>query len=125
MTTTVTTADIVADYGAAWNETDAAKRRALLERCWSDDGLYCDPLLDIRGREALSDAIAGMHAQQPGATIVLTSGIDQHHNQVRFAWDFVGADGKVSISGIDAGELAPDGRITRIVGFWGAPPAKA
>ena len=111
-------------YMAAWNEPDEAKRKALLEKSWADDGVYIDPLSDVKGRDGLNGAIAGMHAQQPGASIVLASGIDQHHNQVRFRWDFIGADGTTAIQGIDVGESAPDGRIARIVGYWGDPPAK-
>ena len=117
-----TTADVIQAYGAAWGETDATKRRALLEQCWGDDALYCDPVADGRGRDALDQFIAAMHAQQPGARIELTSGIDQHHNQVRFSWAFIAADGSRPIEGIDAGEIGPDGRLSRIVGYWGAPP---
>jgi hypothetical protein len=116
------TADVVSIYLAAWNEPDGDKRRALIEQCWADDGLYCDPLCDGRGRDALDGFIAGMHAQQPGAKIELTSEIDQHHNQIRFAWAFLDKDGKRAIAGIDAGELASDGKLARIVGYWGAPP---
>jgi hypothetical protein len=118
------TAQTVADYMAAWNEKDAVKRSALLDRAWAADGVYIDPMSDLKGREALAATIAGLHAQQPGVRMEIASGIDQHHNQIRFRWDFVGADGKVSITGIDVGELAPDGRIARIVGFWADPPAK-
>jgi hypothetical protein len=64
-----------------------------------------------------------MHAQQAGATILLTSGIDQHHNQIRFGWAYVDKDGKRAIAGIDVGELGEDGRLRRIVGFWGGVPA--
>jgi hypothetical protein len=122
--TMTTTAAVINDYMNAWNETDAAKRKALLDRAWAEGGVYIDPLMDLKGRDALSDAIAGMHAQQPGVSIVLASGIDQHHNQVRFRWDFIGADGKTAIQGIDVGELANDGRLQRIIGFWAEPPAK-
>ena len=119
-----TTADTVAAYLAAWNEPDAAKRMALLDKAWADGGVYIDPLSDVKGRDGLSDTIAGFHTQQPGAAIVIASGIDQHHNQIRFRWDFIGADGKVAVAGIDVGEFAPDGRLARIIGFWADPPAK-
>ena len=116
--------ETINDYGAAWNETDEAKRRALIDACWAEDGRYCDPVSDGRGREALAGFISNMHAQQTGARIELTSGVDQHHDQIRFAWAFV-QDGKRVIEGVDVGELAPDGRLARIIGFWGVPPALA
>jgi hypothetical protein len=118
------TIDVLIAYMAAWNEPDAAKRMALLERAWADDGIYIDPVSDVKGREGLDATIAGLHAQQPGASLALASGIDQHHNQVRFRWDFLNAEGKVQIQGIDVGEIAPDGRLARIIGFWAEPPAK-
>lgn len=117
-----TTRETIDAYLAAWNEPDEAKRAKLIEQCWATDGLYCDPVADGRGRDALAGFIAGMHTQQPGARIDLTGGIQQHHNQIRFAWAFVDKDGKRAIEGIDIGELADDGRLSRIVGFWGAPP---
>ncbi|HEY8173027.1 MAG TPA: nuclear transport factor 2 family protein, partial [Dehalococcoidia bacterium] len=116
------TAETIDAYMKAWNEPDESKRRALLDACWADDGVYIDPLSDVRGREGLNGAIAGMHAQSAGASIVLASGIDQHHNQVRFKWEFRQTDGKTAIAGIDVGELASDGRLARIVGFWAEPP---
>jgi hypothetical protein len=119
-----TTAEIVNLYMNAWNEPDSAKRATLLEQCWADDGVYVDPVSDVRGRDGLDSAIGGMHKQQPGASIALASGIDQHHNQVRFRWEFRQPDGKTAIAGIDYGELADDGRLARIIGFWGEPPAE-
>jgi len=118
-------AETIGAYVAAWNEPDEAKRKALIETAWAADGIYIDPAADVRGRDGLAQVIAGFHAQQPGARIDMASGIDQHHNQIRFAWTFVLADGTAAIEGIDAGELAPDGRLARIIGFWGAPPARA
>ena len=115
-------AEVVAEYVAAWGETDAEKRQALIERAWAEDGSYVDPVADIEGRGALSELIAGFHAQSPGSTIVKTSGIDQHHDKIRFAWAMRGADGKTLLEGIDVGEVAPDGKLALIVGFWGAPP---
>ena len=43
-----TTKDIVDIYLAAWCEPDHAMRTPLLEQCWADDGLYCDPVAEGR-----------------------------------------------------------------------------
>lgn len=119
------TQEIVEAYGAAWNEPDEAERRRLLERSWANDGVFVDPQSHAEGREALLGLIADFQRQLSGAQIVTTSGIDVHHNVVRFTWAVRGADGSTMMEGIDFGELAEDGRLRKIVGFWGPPPAAA
>lgn len=52
MTTATTTQQIVEANGAAWNETDETKRRALLENAWADGGVYTDPQSHVEEREA-------------------------------------------------------------------------
>ena len=109
-------------YAAAWNEPDAGKRLALLERSWAEDGVYVDPTVELSGRQALSDHIAGVQAKRPGARIALTSGTDEHHGLLRFNWRLIQADGTEGAESIDFGELDDDGRLSRIVGFFGPPP---
>jgi hypothetical protein len=111
--------EVVATYGAAWNEPDERSRRKLLEDAWTDDGVYCDPTAQVNGREEFVAHIAGFHEQFSGARIEMTSGVDGHDSWLRFAWRMVGADGAPITQGFDVGELAPDGRLRRIVGFFG------
>ena len=117
------TKEVVDAYGAAWNEPDEAARRRLLEQAWADDGTYTDPQSDVAGRDALVAHIAAFHEQFQGAQIVPTSGADEHHGKVRFTWRMQGADGSTIMEGIDFGQLAGDGRLGRIVGFFGPLPA--
>jgi hypothetical protein len=42
---------------------------------------------------------------------------------VRFHRRLVRADGSCGDISIDFGEVGPDGRLVRIIGFFGAPPA--
>jgi hypothetical protein len=114
--------DVVAAYGAAWNEPDEGRRRELLEQGWADDGVYCDPTASVAGRDALVAHIGGFHDQLPGVRIELTSQVDEHHGWLRFAWTMVGADGATLTEGFDVGELAEDGRLRRIIGFFGPFP---
>ena len=120
-----TTNGIVHAYMAAWNEQDEGKRRQLLEKAWADDGRYTDPMADAAGREALAALISQFHKQMPGAGILPTSGIDEHHGRLRFAWKMTAPDGSTGMEGIDIGQLAEDGRLQSIVGFFGPPPAAA
>jgi len=112
----------VKDYMDAWNETDEIARRALLERCWSDRGRYVDPTVDLQGRLALAQHIAKVQAARPGARLEFVSGIDVHHNVVRFLWRLVRADGTHGDTSIDFGEVGEDGLLVRIVGFFGQAP---
>lgn len=118
-----TTKDIVTAYMAAWNEPDEAKRRSLLQKAWADNGRYTDPMSDAEGRDALVALISQFQKQMPGASITAASGVDEHHGRLHFAWKLQRSDGSTQMEGIDIGQLAGDGRIQSIVGFFGAPPA--
>ena len=58
--------EIVEKYLAAWNETDPAKRRALVDEVWAEDGSYTDPLADVRGRAEIDGLIGAVQQQFPG-----------------------------------------------------------
>ena len=66
--------------------------------------------------------IATVLASRPGARLEFMSGIDVHHNVVRFLWRLVRADGTCGDTSIDFGEVGPDGRLVKIVGFFGSTP---
>lgn len=116
-------ARVIAQYGAAWQEPDSGRRASLLDAVWAEDGVYCDPSAEITGRRALVDHIGGFHRARPGARIELTSAPSVHHDQVYFTWRMVSAEGAVELTGVDFGMLDGDGRLARIVGFFGDPPA--
>jgi hypothetical protein len=111
-------------YLAMWNETDPTRRAGHIAQAWTGDGCYVDPLIAAEGHFALSAMVDGVQAKFSGHRFRRVSGIDTHHDQLRFAWDLVGPDGAVVVSGIDVGALAADGRLTRITGFFGELPAK-
>jgi hypothetical protein len=58
----------------------------------------------------------------PGNRIELASGVDEHDGLLRFGWRMLGPDGAVALGGMDFGELDADGRLKRIVGFFGPMP---
>jgi len=112
-------------YLAMWNEADPTRRAKHIERAWTDDARYVDPMLEAAGHAALSEMVTGVQARFPGHRFRRVSGIDIHHDQLRFAWELVAPDGAVVVAGIDVGVLAADGRLRRITGFFGALPAEA
>lgn len=109
-------------YVDAWNEPDEAARRELLHRSWADDGIYTDPSVHVEGREALVHHARKFADRWPGARIVMTSGVDEHHGFVRFTWRLVSPGGEALRDGMDFGELSADGHLRRIVGFFGPLP---
>ena len=121
-TTDLTTT--VDGYLAAWNETDAERRAELIARVWAADGRLIDPPLAAEGRDGISEMAAAMQQHYPGHSFRRTSGVDAHHDQLRFAWELVGPDGAVAITGLDVGEVDDDGRLRRITGFFGDLPAR-
>ena len=64
------------------------------------------------------------HEQFPGQRFVRTSGIDAHHGLVRFEWALVDEGGAASVTGLDVGIVADDGRLSRIAGFFGPAPER-
>jgi len=116
---TTTDTNTIDTYLAAWNETDAARRAALIERAWSPDGGYADPMLEAGSHDGISEMTAGVQATYPGHRFRRTSQIDGHHDLVRFGWELVAPDGSITVAGIDVGVLADDGRLRQIAGFFG------
>ncbi len=114
--------EVVQAYIAAWHEPAEDKRREFLAQSWAEDGQYTDPLQQYTGREALNQGIAGFQERRLGAWFVLASDIEYHHNMLRFSWKCLRADDTTLVEGTDFGELASDGRLTRIVGFFGPVP---
>lgn len=117
----MTTQAVLDAYNAAWGEPDVDARRALLQLAWADDGVYTDPMTVAEGREALIEWISVMHQQFPGCGIQQTGDVDEHHRCVHFTWDFT-VGGTPVLSGRDFAELAPDGRLQSITGFYPPPP---
>ena len=95
------------------------RRAELVERAWAADGRLVDPPLAGEGHDAISDIATAMHEHYAGHRFRRTSDVDHHHEFLRFAWELVGPDGEVTLTGLDVGELAADGRLRRITGFFG------
>jgi len=119
--------EVMVAYIEAWNTPEERTRRNLLDRCWADDGTYTDPISEVRGKEALVAHIGrflseGPSGRGPGYRIPIGSGVEQHHGMIRFSWVLLDPESTTVFEGLDVGELTADGRLKRIVGFFGPPP---
>ena len=112
----------LAIYLEAFAEHDPVARAALFARCLTADAEIWGPKRVFAGYTQISEKIAGFHKNWPGCRLVLASGINTFRNVGRFDNAIVGPDGSVAARGQAVIELAPDGRISRVLPFWEALP---
>ena len=102
---------LVARYFAAWNETDAVRRRALIAETYAEDAAYVDPLLEGKGHEGIDTMIAAVHERFPAYVFRLSTDIDGFGSYLRFSWDLVGPDGAIAARGSDFAVVDATGRL--------------
>ncbi|RYF16886.1 MAG: nuclear transport factor 2 family protein [Comamonadaceae bacterium] len=115
-------ATLVDGWLAAYADPDAARRLAAIREAWNLDGRLVDPPMEARGHQGISDQAATLLAQFPGHRFERSTAIDAHHQFLRYGWKLVDANGAAVLEGIDVVELDVDGRLLRVVGFFGAQP---
>jgi len=119
-----TIAHIAANYIAAWNETDAARRDALLAAGWLDNASYIDPLAQGRGHAEIGALIGAVQARFPGFRFALDGKPDGYGEYLRFSWT-LGPDGETDmIKGTDFA-VVENGRLKSVTGFLDKVPAGA
>jgi len=115
--------EIIEEYIASWNETDADARRALIDQVWAADGSYTDPMAELTGRDEIDAGIAGVQQMFAGLVFSLAGPVDAHHNQARFTWHLGPADGgEPVVIGFDVAVLDLAGQIRNVLGFLDKVP---
>jgi hypothetical protein len=115
MTNTITS--VVDTYIAAWNETDEARRLALVGETFTDDARYLDPLMAGEGVDGIAAMIGAAQSQFPGHRFELSFGPDTHNDVARFAWTLRSSEGEAVGGGVDFATLDEDGRLRNVTGF--------
>ncbi|MCR9095004.1 MAG: DUF2358 domain-containing protein [bacterium] len=106
---------------AAWNEPEPARVRAHLDAALSPDVVFIDPSIVTRGIDEFEANVHEVHDRLPGAEYRRASGLDHHHDLVRYAWE-IRRDGELVLPGFDVTEFDDDGRVVRVLGFFGPLP---
>jgi hypothetical protein len=110
---------VVEAYFQMWNDADADRRRKAIETAWVDPADYLDPMFAAAGHDGLAALVAEVRDRFPGTSFRLTDPIDSHHDRARWGWELVGPDGGAALAaGVDFAELAPDGRLRAVTGFF-------
>ena len=118
-----TAAKIAAQYVEIWNENDPTRRRALIERTFTPQASYLDPMMQAAGHDGLDTMIGAAQAQFSGLSFSVSGTPDGHHDVVRFSWDLGAGQAEPLAAGTDIALVAPDGRIERVTGFLDKMPA--
>lgn len=119
MTTTTAPTTIIDTCFDALVEADPARRAELVAAGWTPDATFVDPLFAATGHAeiaAIADAVVNGY---PGQRFVRTTEVDEHHGIIRYGWALVAADGSITVTGLDVAELAEDGRMRKVTGFFG------
>jgi hypothetical protein len=106
-------------YDEAWNTADVSDRQRLLGEALTEDCELLEPRGRFRGRDAIMDRINGFTNRFPGARVDITSKVDEHNGVGRYAWKIFDQVGTELLQGIDVVERASDGRLRRVVMFFG------
>jgi hypothetical protein len=104
---------------AAYCEPDEGRRAQLVAQVWAPDGELVDPPLAGAGHGTLVALAGAVLGQFPRHTFQRTSPIDAHHAYARYSWQLVAPDGEVAVAGLDVVEFGPDGKLRKVVGFFG------
>jgi hypothetical protein len=111
------TPDLIAQtYIAAWNETDAERRRALIAESWTSDATYIDPLMAGRGHAEVDALMAGVQQRFPGFRFTLIGQPDGFGDKVRFSWALGPEGADAPIKGTDFVQVE-EGRLKSVTGF--------
>ena len=114
--------EMVERYLAAWNETDASRRRKLVDELWAEDGSYTDPLADAHGRAEIAGLIGAVQQQFPDFVFTLGGPVDAHPEQARFSWHLGPSGAEPVVIGFDVAVLNGGGQIRSVYGFLDKVP---
>jgi hypothetical protein len=110
-------------YLEAFTERDPARRLELLAKGLTENAEICGPTRIFTGYAEISEKIVGFHKNWPECRLVLASGVVCFGNAGHLAKAIVNSKGSVLASGHSVVKLAADGRIARVLAFWGPAPA--
>ena len=110
---------MVDQHLAAYCDPDAARRERAIREIWNREGRLVDPPLEARGHQGIADQGATLLSHYPQHRFERSTAIDAHHGFLRYGWRLLGPDGGKVLEGVDFAELDVDGRLARVVGFFG------
>jgi uncharacterized protein YndB with AHSA1/START domain len=113
-------AGVVDRFLALWSEADAARRRERLGRVAVEDAELHDAFGCTSGLDDLAEHMGATQLHMPGVRLRRHGDVRQCQGTALVDWVAEDAEGNPRGGGTNVLDLAPDGRIARVVGFWRA-----
>lgn len=104
---------------AAWSEKDEGARRAALARVATADVAFADAFSCTAGIDDLVVHLGAAQLHMPGLVLERAGAVRECQGTAVADWVAKGPDGAPRGRGTNVFEVAPDGRIARVVGLWG------
>jgi uncharacterized protein YndB with AHSA1/START domain len=106
-------------YLRGWGDPDAETRRRLMSASVDPDIVFRDPYGATNGLEDLLANLDAIQVHMPGTMLRREGDVRLSHGTAVAGWVAERVDGTRVGGGTNVYDLAPDGRIARVVGFWG------
>jgi uncharacterized protein YndB with AHSA1/START domain len=108
---------LVDRFLAVWAEPDAARRGTTLREIGTDHLTFRDAFACTEGRDDLVGHIGAAQQHMPGVWMERRGPLRQCQGTAVADWVAVGPDGRALGEGTNVYDLAPDGRIARVIGL--------
>jgi uncharacterized protein YndB with AHSA1/START domain len=105
-------------FFAAWSEKDEGRRRAAIAAIATDDVAFADSFSCTAGIDDLVAHLGAAQMHMPGIVLERAGEVRQCQGMAVADWVAKGPDGAARGRGTNVFDLAPDGRMVRVVGFW-------
>lgn len=105
-------------YLRAWGDPEAETRRALLESNAASEIVFRDAYSATSGLDDLLANLDAIQIYMPGVRLRRDGDVRLSHGSAIAAW-IAEKDGARLGAGTNIYDFAPDGKIARVVGFWG------
>jgi uncharacterized protein YndB with AHSA1/START domain len=107
-------------FFTAWAEAEGDARRAALRAVAVEELTFRDRFSCTAGIDDLADHIGAAQVHMPGLRLERDGAVRHCQGTAVVDWRAVGPDGTLRGRGVNVLELAPDGRLAAVTGFWSA-----
>jgi ketosteroid isomerase-like protein len=108
----------IRSYEKVWAEPDSATRLQQIKTFWLDKSTYHDGAAFTKGPVELNNMIQKFRKNLPNS-ILIGNPVLSFSNYHTWSWTIINKEKNFHLDGRDYVEINGDGKITKLVGFWG------